>query len=261
VLVGAGDIALCNGEGDQATARLLDAIPGTVFTLGDNVYSSGTPEEFANCYDPSWGRHKARTRPVPGNHDYATRGAAGYYNYFGASAGEPGKGYYSYDLGAWHIIVLNSEIDAGPASAQVGWLRADLAAHPARCTLAMWHKPLFSSGPHGDDGTGAPTRSFWDALYEFGADVVLGGHDHDYERFAPQAPDGSPDPARGIRQFVAGTGGASPYYFTNIKPNSEIRLTGLNGVLKLTLHEGSYDWEFIPAVGLPINDAGTGECH
>lgn len=262
VIVGAGDIALCGSKGAEATAKLLDAIPGTVFTLGDNAYPSGTAEQFAQCYDPAWGRHKARTRPVPGNHDYVTPGAAGYFGYFGESAGAPTKGYYSYDVGAWHIIVLNSEIDAQPDSAQVQWLRADLAAHPTRCTLAMWHKPLFSSGPHGQDGSGDKTRAFWDVLYEQGADVILNGHDHTYERFALQTPDGAPDQARGIREFVAGTGGSVPYVFTHVMPNSEFRRAGVFGVLKLTLHASSYDWEFIPIVGAGLlRDRGSADCH
>lgn len=261
VLVGAGDIAVCNGDGDEETARLLDQIPGLVFTLGDNAYPRGSAAEFANCYEPSWGRHKARTRPVPGNHDYATPGARGYYKYFGARAGNPKRGYYSYDLGAWHIIVLNSEIDTSAASKQVAWLRADLEAHPTRCTLAMWHKPLFSSGPHGDDGSGTKTYTLWEVLYAAGADVILNGHDHTYERFAPQDPRGRADPARGIREFVVGTGGAPPYPFQNIKPNSEARQTGHFGVLKLTLHADSYDWEFIPVTGALFQDRGSDRCH
>lgn len=262
VIVGAGDIAICGNKGAEATAKLLDTIPGTVFTLGDNAYPSGTAEQFAQCYDPAWGRHKARTRPVPGNHDYVTPGAAGYFGYFGASAGDAAKGYYSYDEGAWHVIVLNSEIDAQPGSAQVEWLRADLAAYPTRCTLAMWHEPLFSSGPHGQDGSGDKTRAFWEVLYEQGADVILNGHDHTYERFAPQTPNGAPDKARGIREFVVGTGGSVPYVFTHVTPNSEFRRAGVFGVLKLTLHASSYDWEFIPIVGAGLlRDQGSAECH
>lgn len=261
VLVGAGDIATCAGQGDEATALLLDGIEGTVFTLGDNVSEQGSLDEFVNCYEPTWGRHKARTMPVPGNHDYNTEGAAGYYAYFGASAGDPNRGYYSYDRGAWHIVVLNSEIDTAPESEQVQWLRADLAQHPAKCTLAMFHRPLFSSGPHGYDGSGDKTRPLWDVLYENNADVILNGHDHDYERFAPQDPQGQRDDARGIREFVVGTGGSAPYIFYDIKPNSEGRRTGHFGVLQLTLHPDSYDWVFLPVTGVLFRDHGQGECH
>lgn len=258
VFVGAGDIADCTLTSDDATAELLDSIPGTVFTLGDNVYVSGTADEFAQCYAPSWGRHKARTRPVPGNHDYLTGNASGYFGYFGASAGDPTKGYYSYDLGAWHMIALNSEIAVGAGSTQEQWLRADLAEQPAFCTLAYWHKPRFSSGPHNNDAT---YQALWQALYDGNADVVLNGHDHDYERFAPQDPVGRADAARGIREFVVGTGGEWLYPFTTIRPNSELRRTGVFGVLKLTLHATNYDWQFIAAAGNPFADSGTGACH
>ena len=261
ILVGAGDIAVCSAKGDEATAQLLDNIDGIVFTLGDNVYPNGSPEQFRDCYAPSWGRHRARTYPAPGNHDYNTGGAKGYYDLFGARAGEPDKGYYSYNVGAWHIIVLNSEIETGEDSAQVQWLRDDLAQHPAKCTLAMFHRPLFSSGPHGRDGSGEKTRALWDVLYEYNADVILNGHDHDYERFAPQDPHGNADAARGIRQFVVGTGGAAPYPFGEIKPNSEARRTGHLGVMKLTLHATSFSWEFIPVMGALFGDSGQGECH
>ena len=264
VLVGAGDIAYCTRSGDEATAQLLDGLDGTVFTLGDNVYPDGTLAEFTDCYEPSWGRHKARTRPAPGNHDYHTPGAAGYYTYFGAAASpqEPNctsdcRGYYSYDLGAWHIIVLNSEIDRGAGSDQEQWLQADLAAHQNVCTLAYWHKPRFSSGQHGNSDSMQP---LWEALYAYRADVVLNGHDHLYERFAPQNPSGQADPVRGIRQFVVGTGGAGLYPLSTIKANSEVRNTTTWGVLKLTLHSTSYDWEFIPVAGQTFTDAGSADC-
>lgn len=261
VLVGAGDIAVCGATGDEATARILDRIEGTVFTLGDNAYLNGTLEQFQTCFEESWGRHKARIRPVPGNHDYNTGGAAGYYAYFGASAGDPSQGYYSYDLGAWHIVVLNSELDTESNSAQAQWLRADLAAHPTTCTVAMMHRPLFSSGPHGRDGSGEKTRPLWQVLYENNVDLVLSGHDHDYERFAPQTPQGELDTARGLSQFVVGTGGAVPYPFGDIKPNSEKQISGPYGVLKLTLHEKTYDWDFVSIAPLLFGDRGTGECH
>lgn len=261
VLVGAGDIAVCEAKGDEATAAIVDTIEGTVFTLGDNVYPNGTPQQFEQCYGPSWGRFKGRTRPVPGNHDYNTAGATGYYAYFGARAGDPARGYYAYDAGAWHILVLNSEIDTGENSEQVRWLRDELAQHPTPCTLAMFHRPLFSSGPHGRDGSGEKTRPLWDVLYENNADVILNGHDHTYERFAPQDPQGGRDDARGIRQFVVGTGGAVPYLLNEIKPNSEKHFSGAFGVLKLTLHASSYDWEFVSIAPLVFRDRGTGECR
>ena len=209
ILVAAGDIASCSSGGDEATAALLDGLPGTIATLGDHAYDSGTPQEFANCYGPSWGGHKSRTRPTLGNHDYGTSGATGYFDYFGADAGEPGKGYYSYELGAWHIVVLNSNCsEVGGCSGgtpQEQWLRKDLAAHPTACTLAYWHHPRFSSGEK--YGTNEQMTPLWQVLYEHGADVILSGHEHSYERFAPQDATGTMDFERGIRQFVVGTGG------------------------------------------------------
>jgi acid phosphatase type 7 len=264
VLVGAGDVAGCDTlDGAEATARLLDHIPGTVFLAGDAAYEDGTEEQFAQCYDPTWGRHKARTRPAPGNHDYNTRHATPYFRYFGMRAGDPQRGYYSYDLGGWHIVVINSVCDGAGGcdggSPQERWLRQDLAQHPAACTLAYWHYPLFSSGAkHGND---LEMKPFWQALYSAGAEIVINGHDHDYERFAPQDPDGRPDPARGIREFVVGTGGRSTRPFADPQPNSEVRNTGTFGVLKITLHPNSYDWRFIPVAGKAFTDSGSGACH
>jgi hypothetical protein len=272
-LVGAGDIAQCSSSGPsaskaEATAKLLDAIPRdpstVVYTTGDNVYNDGTASEFKNCYAPTWGRHKDRTRPVPGNHDYNTTGATGYYGYFGAAAGQPGKGWYSYDLGAWHVVVLNSNCASiggcGAGSAQEQWLRADLAASSARCTVAMWHHPRFNSGrTHGNNMEVAP---LWSALYDHGADVILNGHVHVYERFAPQTPDARADGAHGIRQFTVGTGGAPGYAFeTTPQPNSEVRRTGTDGVLKLTLRADGYDFRFLAVAGQTFSDSGSGTCH
>jgi acid phosphatase type 7 len=256
--VGAGDIASCTGTGDEATAALLDGIAGTVFTLGDNVYDNGTATEFANCYDPSWGHHKSRTKPVAGNHDYNTSGASGYYDYFSDAAGPRDKGYYSFDLGAWHIIVLNSNISRTATSEQIGWLRADLTGSTAQCTMALWHHPRFSSGYHGDDATQQP---FWDVLYEFDADVVLVGHDHDYERFAPQTPTGVADPTRGLRQFVVGTGGTSLRSFSAIRSNSEFRNNSTWGVIKFDLNPTGYSWFYITTTGRAVLDSGSGSCH
>ena len=257
VLVGAGDIANCAGGGDEATAALIDAIPGTVFTAGDNAYPSGREVDFTNCYAPSWGRFKQRTYPAPGNHDYATTAAAAYYAYFGSSAGDPAKGYYSYNLGAWHIVVLNSEIDASTGSAQEKWLRQDLASNPRVCTLAYWHRPVFSSSSiHGNDPR---FKTLWQALYDYRAEVVINGHDHTYERFAPQTPGGIASP-RGIREFVAGMGGYSHYPFGAIQPNSQVRNSDTYGVLKFTLHAASYDWLFVPEAGKTFTDSGSSNC-
>ncbi len=252
---------MCNARGDEATASILEKIQGTIFTLGDNVYPSGTLEQFQTCYEPTWGKLKARTLPIPGNHDYNTANARGYYQYFGARAGDPTRGYYSYELGAWHILALNSEIDTGENSEQVQWIRDELAQHPTQCTIAMFHRPLFSSGPHGRDGSGDKMRAVWNVLYENNVDMILNGHDHDYERFAPQNPQGERDDARGIREFVVGTGGAVPYVFGAVKLNSEKRITGAYGVLKLTLHATSYEWEFVSIAPLLFKDSGSDECH
>ena len=257
VLVGAGDIADCNTGGP--TAALLDNIAGTVFTAGDNAYTNGTASEFASCYDPSWGRHKARTRPSPGNHDYGTSGATGYYNYFGALAGPAGLGYYSYDLGAWHILSLNSNISMSAGSAQETWVRADLAASTKTCTLAYWHHPRFSSGS--SHGSSTQSAGVFQALYDAGADVVVVGHDHEYERFALQSPSAAPDPVRGIREFVVGTGGAGLYSFATPLPNSEVRDNTSHGVIKFTLSDGSYTWQYIPVAGDSFTDSGSGTCH
>lgn len=258
VLLAAGDIATCGMTSAEATARLLDDLPGTVATIGDNAYPEGAPSDFTNCYAPTWGRLKARTRPSPGNHEYVTKGAAGYFGYFGAAAGPAGTGYYSYDLGAWHILSLNSEFPVGTSSPQVQWLRADLAAHQTQCTLAYWHQPRFSSGPHGSNKA---YQVLWQVLYENGAEVVLNGHDHDYERFAPEKPDGTADPARGIREFVVGTGGATLYPFITRAGNSEVRNNTTWGILKLTLHAAGYDWKFIPVAGRTFTDSGSSDCH
>jgi hypothetical protein len=263
VLVGAGDIADCRDlSGAEATAKIVEQIPGTVMVPGDLAYPEGSKENF-ECYDKTWGRVKSRTRPSPGNHEFHAAGATPYFDYFGSAAGDPKNGYYSYELGAWHIIVLNSEcVDVGGCDAgsrQEKWLRADLAAHPVACTLAYWHKPLFSSGgAHGND---PEIKPLWQALYDANADVVVNGHDHDYERFAPQTPDAAADAARGIREFVVGTGGKSHRPFGTTKPNSELRDATAFGVLKLTLKPNSYDWQFIPEEGKSFTDSGSGSCH
>jgi hypothetical protein len=258
VLLGAGDIAECGRKGHEATAALLDTIAGVIFTVGDHAYPRGTPEQFAQCYGSSWGRHRLRTRPSPGNHDYDTPGAAGYFAYFGRQAGDSALGYYSWDFAGWHLVSLNSNLDMSPGSPQERWLRADLAAHPARCTLAYWHHPRFSSGRHGDwAGADGP----WRALYDLGADVVVAGHDHIYERFAPQSPDAQADLARGLRQFVVGTGGGDRYDIPTVRPNSEVRDNTTFGVLMLRLEPERYHWQFVPAGDGTFSDSGVGRCH
>jgi len=260
-LLAAGDIASCSSNGDEATAALLDGLSGTIATLGDTVYEDGTAQQFSECYNPSWGRHKSRTRPAPGNHDYHTNGAAGYFAYFGAAAGDPKTGYYSYDLGAWHIIALNSNCDevggCGAGDPQEQWLRADLAAHPTSCTLAYWHHPRFSFGNYGND---TATKALWQALYDAGAEIVLSGHDHNYQRYAPQDADGKRD-ARGIREFVVGTGGRGHYSLDNPPPNVEAYNDNAFGILQLTLRAQGYDWTFVPEAGKSFTDTGSGTCH
>jgi acid phosphatase type 7 len=258
VLVGAGDIASCVWFADRLTGRMLDSIPGTVFTVGDNVYQTGTAAQYRDCYEPVWGRVRDRTRPAVGNHDLKTDGGGPYAAYFGDRAGAKGKFYYSYDLGTWHIIVFNSNSEKyfDAQSEQMAWLREDLAAHPVACVLAYGHHPRFGSGERGLERRMKP---LWDLLYAAGADVVLAGHEHFYERFAPQTPDGKLDTVRGIREFIVGTGGAPFYSIKQRMPNSEV-ISRTHGLLKLTLHEGSYDWEFIPVPGRKFTDRGTGRC-
>jgi hypothetical protein len=268
VVVAAGDIADCRREGDDATARLLGGIDGaTVLALGDNAYPDGSAEDYEECYEPTWGRFKDRTKPSPGNHDYDTQGAEGYFDYFGKAAGDPSEGYYSYDLGAsWHIVALNSNCEEVPGgceegSQQVRWLKADLAANDdKKCTLAYMHHPRFSSGvKHGNTHYVKP---LWEALYEAGADVVLSAHEHNYERFAPQNPGGREDPEGGIREFVVGTGGGKGTY-PILEPiaNSEVHNDDTYGVLRLTLRPKGYDWRFVPVEGETFTDSGSAKCQ
>ncbi len=258
VLVGAGDIAGCETDRAETTAKLLDKIPGTVFTAGDNAYGSGTEQQFAQCYQRSWGRHRERTRPAPGNHDYETDQATPYFKYFGANAGPFGRGYYRYKLGAWLILSLNSNTNARTwGGAQEQWLIQELAAHRSACTLAYWHHPLFSSSTtHGGQ---AQMQRINKILHAHGTDIVIAGHDHIYERFAPQDSEGRAD-SRGIRHFVVGTGGAKLYAIGPVRPNSEARNVTDHGVLKLTLHGASYDWQFVPVAGGKFSDRGSAKC-
>jgi acid phosphatase type 7 len=268
VLVGAGDISSCNDlEGARATANLIEKIPGTVFAAGDLVYERGTSYELTHCYDPTWGQFKERTRPALGNHEYLTRGAAPYFAYWGERAGPAGKGYYSYDLGAWHIVVLNTNCDqkdlggCGTGSTQETWLRKDLASHSNACILAYGHHALFSSGISAKHAIHPELRQIWRDLYQAHADLVLAGHEHSYERFAPQDPDGVRDDAHGIREIVAGTGGKDHGPLGFAVANSEVRDWTTFGVLKVTLGPESYSWEFIPVEGKSFRDSGNGTCH
>ncbi|HET9708168.1 MAG TPA: Ig-like domain-containing protein [Gemmatimonadales bacterium] len=266
VFIGAGDIADCGNDNDAATAALITAIPSVpVFTLGDNAYPNGSTNDYKNCYNPTWGAFKSRTHPSAGNHEYdVSSTAAPYFAYFGASAGTAGQGYYSFDLGSWHVVVLNSNIATDPGSPQELWLKADLAAHPNVCTLAYWHHPLYSSigGSTGTSGAVITSaRPLWDDLYAAGVDLVLNGHRHVYERLAPMKPDGSPDPVKGIRTIIAGMGGESGGDLTNIFPTSEVREGRTFGILKLTLTTGSYSWQFIGVPGSTFTDSGTNSCH
>jgi len=264
-LIGAGNIASCGGaNNDEATAKLLDVTPGTVFTAGDNAFENGTAKEYADCYGPTWGRHKARTYAVLGNHDYGNGDANGAFDYFGDRVGPRGKGYYSYDVGAWHVIVLNdnaSYIDFDPASDQGRWLADDLDTHRGRCTIAMWHVPLFLSSNSDGYIRNEGHKPLWDVLYNAGVDIVINGQQHHYERFAPMTPTGDLDEARGIREFNVGTGGESTELPTKaVHPHSEVRGAAF-GVLKLTLKTDSYDWEFVPIQGATFRDSGSGSCH
>jgi acid phosphatase type 7 len=262
VLTGAGDIGACGLSGAADTSDLLIDQPGTIFTAGDNAYENGSDREYASCYAPTWGRVKDRTMPAPGNHDYQTAHAAGYVKYFGTAAEPDGTTWYSKDLGAWHVIVLDSNCAAvggcEARSPQGRWLATDLAANSdTRCTLAIWHHPRFSSGEHGNDVDVGP---FWSQLVPAHADLIINGHDHDYERFAPQDASGREDRTTGIREIVVGTGGAGLRAFTHQAANSEFRLAGAWGVIRLTLRKTGYDWQFLPANGV-VTDSGSAPCH
>jgi Glycosyl hydrolase family 99/Calcineurin-like phosphoesterase len=261
VLLAAGDIAECSSKDDEATARLVAARSGTVAALGDLAYPDGTTADFA-CYNASWGRFKSRTRPAPGNHEYSTGSAQAYFSYFGAAASPGTRGFYSYNLGRWHIVSLNSNCGkAGGCEAgspQDRWLRRDLARWKRLCTLAYWHHPRFSSGQHGSD---EDMKRFWDDLYRAKAEIVLVGHDHDYERFAPQTPSGVLSPTRGIREFVVGTGGKNHYRIGAPIANSRVRNDDTFGILRLTLKPKGYAWRFIPEAGKTFTDSGSSRCH
>ena len=264
----AGDIADCRKvhpaeTGAAKTAALIDAAlskdqGAAVLTLGDNVYQVGSEQEYSDCYTPTWGRFKTRTYPTPGNHEYYTAGAAGYFAYFGAVAGPEQRGYFSFDLGQWHLLSLNSNLKDEQHQAQLTWLKADLAQHKTRCTLAYWHHPLYSSGGHGDNDQ---MRDVWRVLEGADVEVVLSGHDHDYERFAPQDSMGQRDDAHGIREIVVGTGGAELDSFLLTRSNREAANPATHGVLKMVLKESGYEWEFLPVGGGRFTDRGAAFCH
>ena len=261
-LVGAGDIARCATTGAKLTSDLLLDQPGWIFTAGDNAYDHGSPEEYRTCYAPTWGRLLDRTiLPAPGNHDWRTGDAAGYRAYFGARATPNGTTWYSTAIGTWHVIVLDSACEqvggCGPDSPQGSWLAKDLAAKRSACTIAIWHAPRFSSGFHGNAKEVAP---FWDALYGARAELVINGHDHDYERFAPQDPAGAFDRAGGITEIVVGTGGGELRDFTHGAGNGLVRIARTFGVLRLTLHPTGYEWAFV-AVDGSVKDSGSAGCH
>ena len=262
ILVGAGDIGDCTDGCTESTGALLDRIGGTVFAAGDLAYEDGDASDFADCYDPGWGRHKVRTRPAVGNHEYHVEGAADYFAYWGAVAGTAGEGWYSFDLAGWHVVVLNShcgEVGCGPGSPQLEWLEADLAASGAACTAAIFHHARYSSGDHGGHPSVVP---FWEALHAHGAELVLNGHDHSYERLETIRPDGTRDDAFGLRQIIAGTGGKNLSVF----PQPPLAITAVRdnhhfGVLRLDLRSDGYDWAFVPVVEGGFADAGSGVCH
>jgi hypothetical protein len=250
-LVAVGDIGSCDSGADEAVADLAHRLGGTVASLGDTVYESGSDQEFAQCFDPAWGPMKSRIRPAVGNHEYETDGAAGYFDYFGSAAGKRGEGWYSYDYGGWHVVVLNSNcgvVGCDPGSPQLQWLARDLARADPSCLLAYWHHPRWSSGRHGSQ---AFVQPFWDELKRYGVDVILNGHDHDYERISVD----------GVREFVVGTGGRSIYSFTKrALPTTEARSDQAYGALWLELEPGAYGWRFVALGDSGFQDTGSGRC-
>jgi calcineurin-like phosphoesterase family protein len=266
VLLAAGDIAECGSDGDEATAEILDDHPdATIATLGDNAYQQGKAKEFRRCYGPSWGRHRGRTYPATGNHDYGTKKARGHDEYFGTRDGPSGRFYYSYDLGWWHVVVLNSDCwrigGCGRDDPQAKWMRQDLRDHPTRCALAYWHRPPFSSGRYGDPAATERVRPLWALAVQEGVDVVLTGHEHSYERFAPMDASGAPD-AHGTRLLVVGTGGGNLREYTRPPlATTQVRNGDTWGVLRLNLRRDGYDWKFLAVAGRSFTDAGRARCR
>lgn len=258
VFAGAGSIATCNSNNDEATAKLIDSLSGYVFTAGDDAFQHGAASDFSSCYQPTWGRFVSRTLPALGNHDYDQGNANGAFGYYGGKLGS--QGYYSSDINGWHIVVLNDNIAFGAGSAQEQWLRADLAAHPSQCTMAIWHQPMFFSSTAAGWNSRSAYKPIWDDLAAAGADLVVNGHQYDYERLAPMRPDGTRDDALGIREFNVGTGGYAVEMPTARHPNSEVVGATL-GVLKLTLYADHYDWQFLSVAGQSFTDSGSNACH
>ena len=264
ILVGAGDIADCERSEDELTADLVANIAGTVFTAGDNAYPDGSTRDFEDCYGPSWGRPDilGRTHPAPGDNEYDTPDAHGYFEYFGDAAGDPATGYYAYDAATWRVYVLNTNCSSiggcGEGSAQAAWLLGDLSANPRDCVIAIWHHPYYTSGP--SEGLSSAVRNLWRILHEADAEIVVSGHDNVYERFAPQDAETNPDPD-GLVQFIVGTGGGDPDKFQTVAPNSVVRERGGYGVLLLQLRPESYAWEFDSVAGPQFTDTGTADCH
>lgn len=257
MLVGAGDVGECGSPGTAQTAKLIQDIQGQVFLIGYIGYPSGRADDLKRCFDPDFGKFRARWRPVPGNHEYDFANGNAYYEYFGAAAGPDRRGYYSFRAASWLVLMLNSSIPTGRGSAQFEWVANELRTQRAKCTLAMWHHPFATSGPNGPNNF---MRDMWQLLVDSDADLVVSGHDHMYERFAPFDRDYRPDPERGLRQFVVGTGGATLYRPATRAPNSELTLSRF-GVLKLILEPGYYEWDFIDAVTRASADRGQAQCR
>jgi 3',5'-cyclic AMP phosphodiesterase CpdA len=258
-LVGAGDVADCGSDGAMRTAAMLDSIRGTIFIAGDVAYvSKENPHPFVTCFDPAWGRHRARIRPAVGNHEYSAEGPAAYFNYFGAQAGHAPGGYYSYDLGTWHVIALNTNIAANEGSAQQSWLTSDLDAHLGRCTVAYMHHPRFSSGSHAERDKLIP---IWRTFERYGVTLAIAGHDHVYERFTALDTNGVPDSVNGIRQFVVGTGGAHRSHIDSVMTGSEVHSTDTFGLIRFSLLKDKYRWVFMPVRRHGFTDEGEASCH
>lgn len=260
-LIAAGDIARCDSQDDESTAALAAAHPGTVLVLGDNAYEDGSRRDYRDCYQPSWGRLLDRTLAVPGNHDHQTAAALGYFDYFGARAGPAKRGWYALTLGAWRLITLDSECSAvggcGRGSPQYEWLAAELDEHPSPCTIVAFHRPRYSSGFHGDF---AEIDPLWRLVVDAGADVVLNGHEHSYERLGPMDADGHAD-AKGVGAFIVGTGGALLRGFDDVVETSQVRIDDRHGVLVLQLADGTFDWTFRSTPDDMVEDQGMGACH
>ena len=251
-----GDTGWCGSPVMAQLARLMEQLGGDILFAGDLAYDSGTTDEFRRCFDPAFGRFRSRFWAVPGNQDYATPGAAGYFNYFGERAGPTRSGYYALRIAGWQVLMLNSMVPMGRNSPQFNWVQTELDASPPRCTLAVWHHPFDSSGPNGPNPM---QRDLWELLYRNSVDVVVSAHDHLYERFTPMNPSQQSDLGRGIRLFISGGGGAPPYQRARHAPRSELMIS-THGLLRLKLDNALYEWEFLGANG-SVLDRGLNICH